>query len=227
MLRCNVCTQCVLLILSVLIQSLHLSGSLVLLQDMALLPQQQLHCAVYKYQAGPVTMSAHLHRLTPMVASRLIKAAPTDSSIKAARMATVNSQAIRKHFVELTRALLMPFAPYCHPLGPPPDPASGQPDTAPGEAVTLDQSVSALQQSAVAPGQLGAAPGQVGAAPGQSEGGYVARPEPPLLPAFSHAEFIEQLQASQLPAVLLQRFRSQASMCHVLLLYICLLCLSC
>ena len=152
-----------------------------------------------------------------MIANRLIKAAPTDSSIKAARMATVNSQAIRRHFVELTRALLMPFAPYCHPLGPPPDSASGQPDTAPGEAdtsVALDQSVSALQQSAVAPGQLGAAPGQVGAAPGQSEGGYVARPEPPLLPAFSHAEFIEQLQASELPAVLLQRFRSQASTCH-------------
>lgn len=81
-------------------------------------------------------------------------------------MAAVNSQAIRKHFVELTTAMLTPFAPYCEPAGP-------QPGVAP--------------------------------MPGQ---------EPPHLPAFSHAEFIEQLQGSQLPAVLLQRFRSQASMCH-------------
>ena len=78
-------------------------------------------------------------------------------------MAALNSQAIRKHFVELTLAMLTPFAPYCEPTGP-----------QPGEAPGPDQ-------------------------------------QPPQLPAFSHADFIEQLQR-QLPApVLLQRFRSQAS----------------
>lgn len=84
--------------------------------------------------------------------------------MKVARVAAVNSQAVRKHFVELTGAMLTPFAPYCQPAGP----------------------------------QFGIAP-----APGQ---------EPPRLAAFSHAEFIERLQSSQLPPVLLQRFRSQASM---------------
>lgn len=58
MLRCNVQNQCVLLVMSVIMQSLHLLGSLILLQDMALSSQQQLHCAVYKYQTGPVTNTA-------------------------------------------------------------------------------------------------------------------------------------------------------------------------
>lgn len=76
-------------------------------------------------------------------------------------MAALNSQAVREHFVELTVALLTPFAPYCEP-------------PLPGETPASDQ-------------------------------------ERPQLPAFSHAEFIEQLQRQQLPAVLQQRFRSQAS----------------
>ena len=78
-------------------------------------------------------------------------------------MAALNSQAIRKHFVELTLAMLTPFAPYCEPTGP-----------QPGEAPALHQ-------------------------------------QPPQLPAFSHADFIEQLQRQPHPPVLLQRFRSQAS----------------
>jgi hypothetical protein len=133
---------------------------------------------------------------------RLIKAGPTDSSMKAARMATLNSQAIRKHFVELTSAILMPFAPYCHPVGPPAEAALGQLGIAAGQASTSPSS-----------GQSKAAQGV--AVPGA---GAVLGQEPPHLPAFSHAEFIEQLQSSQLPAVLLQRFRTQASMCHNLLL---------
>lgn len=64
--------------------------------------------------------------------------------------------------MELTVAMLTPFAPYCEPTGPP------------GGAPAPDQ-------------------------------------ERPQLPAFSHADFIEQLQKQQLPPVLQQRFRSQAS----------------
>ena len=79
-------------------------------------------------------------------------------------MAVLNSQAVREHFVELTIAMLTPFAPYCEPMGPQPGEATPAPDQ-----------------------------------------------EPPQLPAFSHAEFIEQLQRQPLPAVLQQRFRSQAS----------------
>ena len=154
----------------------------------------------------------------PFGMARLIKAAPTDSSVKAARMATLNSQAIRKHFVELTSAMLMPFAPYCHPVGPPAEAASGQLGVAPGQASTSPSS----GQSAAAQGQPGAAPEQAAVASGQDVAvpgaGAVLGQEPPHLPAFSHAEFIEQLQSSQMPAVLLQRFRTQASMCHNLLL---------
>lgn len=102
-----------------------------------------------------------LMRLRPL-SCRLLKPGATDSSTKTARMALLNSQAVREHFVELTIAMLTPFAPYCEPTGP-------QPDEAP--------------------------------APGQ---------ERPQLPAFSHAEFIEQLQRQPLPPVLQQRFRSQA-----------------
>lgn len=142
---------------------------------------------------------------------RLIKASPTDSSIKAARMATLNSQAIRKHFVEVTSAMLMPFAPYCHPVGPPAQAVSGQLGVPPGQASTSPSS----GQSGVAQGQLGAAAQQVAVASGQDAAvpgaGAVLGQEPPHLPAFSHAEFIEQLQSSQLPAVLLQRFRTQAA----------------
>ncbi len=154
----------------------------------------------------------------PFGMPRLIKAAPTDSSMKAARMATLNSQAIRKHFVELTSAMLMPFAPYCHPVGPPAEAASGQLGAVPGQASTSPSS----EQSAAAQGQPGEAPQQAAVASGQDVAvpgaGAVLGQEPPHLPAFSHAEFIEQLQSSQLPAVLLQRFRTQASMCHNLLL---------
>lgn len=143
-----------------------------------------------------------------------MKAAPTDSSMKAARMATLNSQAIRKHFVELTSAMLMPFAPYCHPVGPPAEAVSGQLGVAPGQASTSPSS----GQSAAAQGQAGAAAQQAPAASGQDvavpRAGTVLGQEPPHLPAFSHAEFIEQLQSSQMPAVLLQRFRTQASTCH-------------
>ena len=78
-------------------------------------------------------------------------------------MAVLNSQAVREHFVQLTVALLTPFAPYCQPTGPPP-----------GDTPAPDQ-------------------------------------ERPPLPAFSHADFIEQLQRQPLPPVLQQRFRSQAS----------------
>ncbi|DBA67049.1 TPA: hypothetical protein ACH3X2_001381 [Trebouxia sp. C0005] len=142
---------------------------------------------------------------------RLMKAAPTDSSMKAARMATLNSQAIRKHFVELTSAMLMPFAPYCHPVGPPAEAVSGQLGVAPGQASTSPSS----GQSAAAQGQAGAAAQQAPAASGQDvavpRAGTVLGQEPPHLPAFSHAEFIEQLQSSQMPAVLLQRFRTQAA----------------
>ncbi len=138
--------------------------------------------------------------------------------MKAARMATLNSQAIRKHFVELTSAMLMPFAPYCHPVGPPAEAVPGQLGIAPGQASTSPSS----GQSAAAQGQPGAAPEQAAVASGQDVAvpgaGAVLGQEPPHLPAFSHAEFIEQLQSSQLPAVLLQRFRTQASMCHNLLL---------
>ena len=58
MLRCNVHNQCVLLLMSVIMQSMHLSGNLILPQDMAFSSQQQLHCAVYKYQKGPVANTA-------------------------------------------------------------------------------------------------------------------------------------------------------------------------
>ncbi len=150
----------------------------------------------------------------PFGMPRLIKAAPTDSSMKAARMATLNSQAIRKHFVELTRVMLTPFAPYCHPVGPPAEAASGQLGIAPGQPSTSPSS----GQSAAAQGQPGAAPQQAAVASGQDVAvpgaGAVLGQEPPHLPAFSHAEFIEQLQSSQMPAVLLQRFRTQASMYH-------------
>ncbi|KAL3154098.1 hypothetical protein ABBQ32_013634 [Trebouxia sp. C0010 RCD-2024] len=94
---------------------------------------------------------------------RLLTPAATDSASKTARMAVLNSQAVREHFVELTIAMLAPFAPYCEPPGP----------------------------------QSGDTP-----APDQ---------ERPHLPAFSHAEFIEQLQRQPLPALLQQRFRSQAA----------------
>lgn len=152
----------------------------------------------------------------PFGLPRLIKASPTDSSMKAARMATLNSQAIRKHFVEVTSAMLMPFAPYCHPVGPPAQAVSGQ-LARPGASTSPSSG-----QSGVAQGQPGAAPQQAAVASGQDAAvpgaGAVLGQEPPHLPAFSHAEFIEQLQSSQLPAVLLQRFRTQASMCHNLLL---------
>ncbi|DBA96088.1 TPA: hypothetical protein ACH3X1_001584 [Trebouxia sp. C0004] len=128
---------------------------------------------------------------------RLVKAAPTDSSTKAARMATLNSQAIRKHFVELTSAMLLPFAPYCHPVGPPGWPTSGQLGVAPGQASTSHSS----RQSATPQGQPGAALQQAAVASGQGVAvpgaGVGLVQEPPHLPAFSHAEFVEQAACVQ------------------------------
>ena len=98
-------------------------------------------------------------------ARRLVKAAPTDSSLKLARLASSNSDAIRAHFVELTTAVLLPFAPYCEALGPPED------------------------------------------------GSFDSEQHPPHLTPFSHAEFMDQLQASALAPPLQRCFRSQASMC--------------
>ena len=98
-------------------------------------------------------------------ARRLVKAAPTDSSLKLARLASSNSDAIRAHFLELTTAVLMPFAPYCE---------------------------------AVAP---------------LEEGPFDLEQQPPHLTPFSHAEFMDQLQASALAPPLQRCFRSQASMC--------------
>ena len=56
---------------------------------------------------------------TPCDVRRLLKPLPTDSSLKVARLANHNSEAIRSHFVELTTAVLMPFASYCQAANPP------------------------------------------------------------------------------------------------------------
>lgn len=98
---------------------------------------------------------------------RVVKAAPTDSSLKLARLASSNSDLIRAHFVELTTAVLVSFAPYCEAAGPP-------------------------EQGKLRPGQL-----------------------PTPLPAFSHAEFLDELQQTPLAPVLQRCFRSQASMCFL------------
>ena len=45
---------------------------------------------------------------------------PADAPSKLARIGLANSTALRRHFVELTRAVLEPFSPYCRGNGPPP-----------------------------------------------------------------------------------------------------------
>lgn len=49
-----------------------------------------------------------------------MKIMPADASSKLARIGLANSTALRRHFVELTRAVLEPFSPYCRGNGPPP-----------------------------------------------------------------------------------------------------------
>ena len=49
-----------------------------------------------------------------------MKIMPADAPSKLARIGLANSTALRRHFVELTRAVLEPFSPYCRGNGPPP-----------------------------------------------------------------------------------------------------------
>eukprot|EP00891_Asterochloris_glomerata_P002409 jgi/Astpho2/2409/Aster-x1074 len=56
--------------------------------------------------------------------SRLMKIMPADAPSKLARIGLANSTALRRHFVELTRAVLEPFSPYCRGNGPPPGQAN-------------------------------------------------------------------------------------------------------
>jgi hypothetical protein len=60
---------------------------------------------------------------------RLLVAGPHETPARAARLATANSQELRRHFSALTSALLAPFAPFCEPAPLPPGddplPASG------------------------------------------------------------------------------------------------------
>lgn len=137
---------------------------------------------------------------------RLAQPAASDSAVKAARTAAVNSQAIRKHFVQLTSALLTPFGPWCQPHGFNGAPAPGQ------QPPALGLMPSAAGQQSQVSGQQAAALAQLSSVSGPVPSALNLQQQPQALPAFSHADFIAHLQGAQLPALVLQRFKSQASM---------------